>query len=148
MRNGLLSYVGLMLLLPLHSEAQGRPPLLERAVREAAASAGSSPSGVNPQSSSPASSGRDSLVNGTVIGFAAGAALGIGFVHAVRDSDLGVGSYAYGALIFGGMGAGAGLGIDALFHRSFRVTVRSPRTVALGASVSRKNAGLHVIKRW
>lgn len=61
---------------------------------------------------------RDSLVNGTVIGAAVGAGLGVAFTHAVRDSDLTFSQYMRGALIFGAIGAGAGLGVDALFDRA------------------------------
>ncbi len=147
-RGGFLSYVGLMLLVPLHCEAQGRSPLLERAAQEVVTAAGSYPSRVDPQLSGPRSGGRDSLLNGTAIGFAAGAAFGIAYAHGVRDSDLDAGSYAYGALIFGGIGAAVGLGIDALFDRNSSVVVQSPRHVALGPIVTRRTAGIHVIKRW
>jgi hypothetical protein len=53
--------------------------------------------------------GRDSVVNGIVIGAAIGAGTGVAFTHAVRDSDLTAGQYARGALVFGALGAGAGL---------------------------------------
>ena len=92
--------------------------------------------------------GRDSLLNGTVIGFAAGAAFGIAYVYAVRDSDLDAGDYSYSALIFGGLGAAVGLGIDALFDRNSSVVGRSPRRVALSPRVSRKAAGIRVVMRW
>jgi hypothetical protein len=118
-------WVGLMLAVPLHSEAQGTTQA----------------SGTRP-------GGRDSLLNGAVIGFAVGAALGIAFAYATRDSELDAGQYAYAALIFGGIGAGAGLGIDALSNRNPSVAVRSPRRVALGPRVSRKTAGIRVIMRW
>jgi hypothetical protein len=70
------------------------------------------------------------------------------YVHAVRDSDLDAGDYAYSALTFGGLGAAVGLGIDALFERHSTVVVRSPRRVALSPRVSRKIAGIRVIMRW
>ena len=60
---------------------------------------------------------RDPLWNGTIVGAAVGAAAGVAFTHAVRDSDLTFGQYARGALIFGAIGAGAGAGVDALFFR-------------------------------
>ena len=47
---------------------------------------------------------RDSLLNGIVIGAAVGAGVGVAFTHSVRDSALTVGQYAYGALVFGGIG--------------------------------------------
>jgi hypothetical protein len=146
LRGRLLSCVGLMLVVPILCEAQGRLPLSERAVPEAVAAAVSSSSLGATQASG--SSGRDSLVNGTVIGLAVGAALGMAFVYATRDSDLGVEQYSYGALIFGGIGAGVGLGIDALFDRNASVVVRSPRRVAFSPRVLRKTAGVRVIMRW
>src|SRR5688500_8810998 len=70
--------------------------------------------------------GRDSLLNGTVIGAAVGASVGVGFTHAVRDSDLTVGQYASAALVFGAIGAGAGLGVDALFSRHAKAGSAQP----------------------
>lgn len=148
MRGRLVSYVCLMLVVPLHCEAQRRLPLLERAVPEAVTAAVSSSSLDATQASGPRSGGRDSLLNGTVIGFAVGAALGIALVYATRDSELGALEYSYGALAFGGIGAGVGLGIDALFDRNSSVVVRSPRRVALSPRVSRKTAGVRVTMRW
>ena len=141
-----LSFIGPILVVPLHCEAQGRLPMLERAVPEAIAAAGSSSSLGPTQAAGPRSGGRDSLLNGTVVGFAVGAALGIAYVYAVRDSDLDAGQYAYSALIFGGIGAGVGLGIDALFDRSSGAVARLP-SVAPGPKVSRKIAGIRVILR-
>jgi hypothetical protein len=148
LRGRLLSCVGLMLVIPLRCEAQGRLPLLERALPEAVTAAGPYSSLRATQASGPRSGGRDSLLNGTVIGFAVGAALGITYAYAVRDSDLDVGQYAYSALIFGGIGAGVGLGIDALFDRNSSVVGGSPRRVALSPRVSRKTAGVRVTMRW
>src|SRR5512145_301996 len=69
-------------------------------------------------SSSPAhAQGRDGLLNGAVIGAVVGAGTGVAFTNAVRDSDLVFSQYARGALIFGAMGAGLGLGVDALLAR-------------------------------
>jgi hypothetical protein len=148
LRGRLLSCVGLMLVVPIHCEAQGRLPLLERALPKAVTAAVSSSSLGATQASGPRSGGRDSLLNGTVIGLAVGAALGLAFVYAIRDSDLTASQYAYPALIFGGIGAGVGLGIDALFDRSSSVVVRSRRRVALNPRVSRKTGGIRVIMRW
>ena len=61
---------------------------------------------------------RDSLANGALIGAAIGAGAGVAFTHAVRDSDLTAGQYAYGAVVMGAIGAAIGLGIDALIHGS------------------------------
>ena len=147
LRVRLLSSVGLMLVVPLLCDAQERLPPLERAVTEAVAAAGSYTRG-DTRASKLRSGGRDSLLNGTVIGLASGAAFGIAYVHVVRDSDLHAGDYAYSALIFGGLGAAAGLGIDALLDRNSSVVVRSPRRMALSPRVSRKAAGIRVVMRW
>jgi hypothetical protein len=92
--------------------------------------------------------GRDGLLNGTLIGAAAGAGAGVAFTHAVRDSDLTFGQYAYGALIFGAIGAGAGLGIDALLHRASPDRRVPPRRVLIAPAVSRDVAGVVVRWRW
>jgi hypothetical protein len=89
---------------------------------------------------------RDSLLNGAAIGAAAGAGFGIFFAHAVRDSDLTAGHYAYGAVVFGAIGAGIGLGVDALIGRSATPTVIAPRLV-FAPAVGRVN-GLAVAWRW
>ena len=149
LRGRLLSSVGLMLVVPRLCDAQVRVPPLERALPEAVMAAAGSDRGPGDAQASPRQSGRrDSLLNGAVIGVAAGAAFGIAYVHVVRDSDLDAGDYSSGALIFGGLGAAAGLGIDALFDRDSSVVVRSPRRVALRSRVTRKTAGLRVIVRW
>jgi len=89
--------------------------------------------------------GRDSLANGTIIGAAVGAGLGVAFTYAVRDSDLTAGQYAQGALIFGALGAGIGVGIDALLNRGNTVT---PRRILIVPGVRRNGAGVGVVYRW
>lgn len=143
-----LSCVGLILLVSTHSQAQERVPLFERALPKAATGPVSASPMAATQASGPRAGRRDSLLNGTVIGAAVGAALGIAFVHATRDSELDATQYSYGALIFGGLGAGVGLGVDALLARGSGVVVRSPRRIALNTKVSRKTAGVRVIMRW
>jgi len=90
---------------------------------------------------------RDSLLNGAVIGAAVGAGVGVAFTHAVRDSDLTFGQYAYGGIVVGAIGAGIGLGVDALFSRT------SPRPFAtrprlLFAPAIGRVSGLTVKWRW
>lgn len=89
---------------------------------------------------------RDGLLNGAVIGAAIGAGVGVAFTHATRDSDLTAGQYAYGALVMGGIGAGIGLGIDAMLHRSLRPGPATPRLL-FAPAVGRVN-GLTVKWRW
>jgi hypothetical protein len=90
--------------------------------------------------------GRDSLLNGAVIGAAIGAAAGAAFTHAVRDSDLVFSQYARGALIFGAIGAGVGLGADALFYRASAGL--PPRRVLIVPRVWHDVAGVVVRYRW
>ena len=91
--------------------------------------------------------GRDSLVNGTVAGAAVGAGLGIAFTYAVRDSDLTAGQYARSAVIFGALGAGAGLGLDALLSRT-NLPVFTSRRLALSPSVWRDRTAVALRWRW
>ena len=82
--------------------------------------------------------GRDGLLNGAIIGGAIGAGAGVAFTHAVRDSDLTFSQYSRSAIIFGAMGAGIGLGVDALFNRR----------VVFSPTLSSDVRGLRVAWRW
>jgi hypothetical protein len=88
--------------------------------------------------------GRDALLNGAVIGAAVGAGAGVAFTHAVRDSDLVFSQYARGALVFGALGAGIGLGVDALLNRAMPDPGRTPRVV-IAPTVWR---GVAVVAKW
>ena len=88
---------------------------------------------------------RDGLLNGALIGAASGAVAGVAFTHAVRDSELTFSQYARGALIFGAMGAGLGLGVDALLARVSPHPAAPPR-VRVVPIVWRDRAG--VVVRW
>jgi len=92
--------------------------------------------------------GRDALLNGVVIGAAVGAGVGVALTHAVRDSDLGFSQYARGALVFGAIGAGAGLGVDALLYRKSPGPGVTPRRVFVSPTVWRDVAGVAVKWRW
>lgn len=92
--------------------------------------------------------GRDGLLNGTAAGAAVGAGLGVAFTHAVRDSDLVFSQYAYGALVFGAIGAGVGLGIDALLNRASPGQGPRPRGVTIAPAIRRNVAGVAVGWRW
>jgi hypothetical protein len=91
---------------------------------------------------------RDGVLNGAVIGAAVGAGVGVAFTHAVRDSDLGFGQYAYGALVFGALGAGAGVGIDALLNRASPGVEAAPPRVLIAPAVWRDLRGVVVKWRW
>jgi hypothetical protein len=92
--------------------------------------------------------GRDALLNGAIIGAAVGAGAGVAFTHAVRDSDLVFSQYARGALVFGAIGAGVGLGVDALLYRTSPGPGLTPRRVFIAPSVWRHVAGVAVKWRW
>jgi hypothetical protein len=95
--------------------------------------------------------GRDPLLNGAVIGAAVGAASGVAFAHVVRDSDLSVGQYAYGALVFGALGAGVGVGVDALLSRALPVNGPSSGAqgrVSIAPTISRQVRGVLLRWRW
>jgi len=66
----------------------------------------------------------DSLQNGTLIGLGSGAAFGVFFAAGFSDNGAGEDAIV-GALIFGGIGAGLGVGLDALV-RSDRLIYRAP----------------------
>ena len=92
--------------------------------------------------------GRDSLLNGAAIGAVVGAGVGVAFTHAVRDSDLVFSQYARGALIFGALGAGIGLGIDALLNRTSPAPGYTPPRLWVAPAVSRNVAGIVVCWQW
>ena len=91
---------------------------------------------------------RDSLMNSAVIGAAVGAGAGVAFTHAVRDSDLSFGQYAYGALVFGAFGVGAGVGIDPLLNRALPGANAAPPRVLIAPAVWRDLRGVVVKWRW
>ena len=91
--------------------------------------------------------GRDGLLNGAVIGGAVGAGVGIAFTHAVRDSDLTAGQYARSAIIFGALGVGAGLGVDALLNRGPRPAFAS-RRLWIAPALWRNVSAVAVQWRW
>jgi hypothetical protein len=94
--------------------------------------------------------GRDSLMNGTLIGAAVGAGAGVILTHVSIDTELGFVEYSYGALAFGGIGAGVGLGVDALLNRASPGpggTIRR-RRVLIAPTVWRDVAGVVVKWRW
>ena len=93
---------------------------------------------------------RDPLLNGAVIGAVVGAGTGVALTHAVRDSDLTFGQYAYGALIFGAIGAGVGVGVDALLSRALPGPKpgMKPRRVLIAPTVWRHVRGVVVKWRW
>jgi len=146
LRGRWLSCVGVMFVAPPCCEAQGRLPLLDRTLPRALTETSSYSSPGEPHASGPRSGGRDSILDGTAIGFAAGAGFGVAYVSVVRDSDLDVGDYTSSALIFGGLGAAVGLGIDALCDR--HSSAAGLRRVALRPRLSRKAAAIGVLMRW
>jgi hypothetical protein len=96
----------------------------------------------------------DSLVNGALIGLLSGAVFGL-VAAAAEESDgcepsgpFGCGdvtnvAYVIAPLVFGGLGAGIGVGIDALIKSDPNLYRRGDAPVAQGHSV-----GLRVSVRW
>ena len=75
----------------------------------------------------------DSLANGALIGFGTGAALGLLAATSCDNSSgcfEGPGWVAYTTLLMGAMGAGVGVGVDALIRRDRIVYPRKPRPQA------------------
>jgi hypothetical protein len=66
----------------------------------------------------------------------------------VRDSDLTFGQYAEAALIFGALGAGVGLVVDALFHRAIAVPRERLRRIVIAPRIWRDVRGVAVKCRW
>jgi hypothetical protein len=147
LRGRWLPCVGLMLLFAAPAQAQERSPLFEAAHPKAVMGPSLASNPIAAQASGPKSGRRDSLINGTLIGAAIGAVTGMALVYWTSDSE-GADQYAYGALAFGGIGAGVGLGVDALLNRGPGVAVGTPRRIAVKTKVSRKASGVHVTMRW
>ena len=91
---------------------------------------------------------RDNVWNGALIGAAVGAGTGIALTHATRDSELSAEQYAYGALIFGGIGAGVGMGIDVLLFRNSPRPPQKPQRVVVAPVVWRSTKAVAVKWRW
>jgi hypothetical protein len=91
---------------------------------------------------------RDGLVNGGVAGAAVGAGLGVVFTHVVRDSDLTFAQYARGAAIFGAIGAGVGVGVDALMNRAPFTSPTARQHLRIAPAIWRDVAGVTFLWRW
>ncbi|MGE0461475.1 MAG: hypothetical protein AB7Q16_08915 [Vicinamibacterales bacterium] len=87
----------------------------------------------------------DSLQNGTLIGLGIGAVFGALFAAGFSDNGAG-GDTATGALIFGGIGAGLGVGLDAL-SRSDRLVYRAPAALPR-ARVGPSGAAVGITVTW
>lgn len=82
--------------------------------------------------------GGDSVGNGASIGLAIGAVFGAGVAISVGET-----LYAIPAgLVYGGLGAGIGVGIDALIRGQRLVYVRSKTTLSLAPIISRERKGV------
>ena len=78
--------------------------------------------------------GDDSLANGALIGLAIGAGLGAAVLGTVDDGP-GAGWVAFASVLYGGIGAGIGVGVDALV-RGERVIFAAPRRSASAVDIS------------
>jgi hypothetical protein len=101
----------------------------------------------------------DSLANGALIGFASGAALALGaLISEEHDCEPGTffgcadptaGAYLLGPLMFGGLGAGVGVGIDALIRKDPTLFQRTgPARVTLAPAVGPGLRAVMVSVRW
>lgn len=73
--------------------------------------------------------GSDSLKNGALIGMAVGGGIaGIGIAASVNSSDADAGMFVFGALVYAGIGAAIGTGIDALIEGRRVIYARSNST--------------------
>ena len=73
--------------------------------------------------------GPDSLKNGALIGLAIGAGIaGLGIAASVNSSDADAGLFVIAGLIYSGIGAGIGVGIDALVEGRRVIYARSSGT--------------------
>ena len=91
----------------------------------------------------------DPLWNGALIGFAVGGGLGLGMGNFSGSWDWG--DAATGAVIFGGIGAGIGVGFDALIPGKKQVVYRAPgpgaashARLSIAPVVTRRSKGLAV----
>jgi hypothetical protein len=101
----------------------------------------------------------DGLGNGALIGFGVGAALGLASI-AYEDtrscdpmafwdcSDPSSGSYAAVSMIFGGLGAAVGVGIDALVHRDPALYRRGTTRISLAPTLGRGKRAAVLSVSW
>jgi len=102
---------------------------------------------------------RDTLANGALIGFASGAAYGLVAVVVEENAscepegffscgDPTGPAYVLVPAVLGGLGAGIGVGIDALIHRDATLFRRTDSRVMVAPSLGRGVRGLSVSVRW
>jgi hypothetical protein len=102
---------------------------------------------------------RDTLANGALIGFVSGAAYGLVAVVVEENAscepegffscgDPTATAYVLVPAILGGLGAGIGVGIDALIHRDATLFRRTDSRVMVAPSLGRGVRGLSVSVRW
>lgn len=101
----------------------------------------------------------DGLGNGAGIGFMSGAILGLLAVisEEANDCEPGAffscgdptaGAYAVVPLVFGGVGAGIGVGIDAMIRRDSTLFRRGDSRVVVGPALGRGVRGVRLSVRW
>ena len=101
----------------------------------------------------------DGLANGAAIGFLSGAALGLLALIAEENADCDpgaffscgdptAGAYAVIPLVFGGVGAGVGVGIDAMIRRESNLFRRGDSRVAIAPTFGAGVRGVRVAVRW
>jgi hypothetical protein len=98
---------------------------------------------------------RDGVLNGALIGFGAGAGLGLLGALAASTDDSGWGSpnpadvARIAPMILGGIGAGIGLGVDALMGRETNLYRREGAThISLSPALGRGRRGVAISVAW
>lgn len=88
----------------------------------------------------------DSLVNGTLIGLAAGSVFGVVVARSITEHSSSIESDVIGGAIFGGVGAGLGVGLDALIRTNRTVYQAPPVSARVSLAPGRQQVSLRL--RW
>ena len=94
----------------------------------------------------------DGKLDGTLIGLGVGAGLGLIAAAATDDSNWGSPSRGHvalvGSLMFGGIGAAVGLGLDAAIRRETNIYRRPGATLSLSPTLGRSRRGVAIAVSW
>ena len=95
----------------------------------------------------------DGVLDGTLIGLGVGAGLGLLGALAAATDDSGFGPdpadvARIAPLVIGGIGAGVGLGLDALIRRETNIYRRQGATLSLSPTLGRSRRGVAIAVSW
>lgn len=96
----------------------------------------------------------DGVLDGTLIGLGVGAGLGLLGALAAATDDSGWGSpdpadvARIAPLVLGGIGAGVGLGLDAVIRRETNIYRRQDATLSLSPTLGRSRRGVAIAVSW